>query len=175
MNTEDIKNAIRDLKLEIILDHTFSFDPDIRKIRKGNNWIFNKPYWKHIDKWKGKSVITGSIALSAFGLIERNPKDVDLLVEEIPEGLQTYHNNYTGMDGKIDVLGYFPDHDSNMNVDFFKWNKHHHIIEKEGYLFQHPFQILETKLQLASTRPSMKDFQDIEKCLQKIRERISEK
>jgi hypothetical protein len=79
------------------------------------------------------------------------------------------------MDGKIDVLGYFPDHDSNMNVDFFKWNKHHHILEKEGYLFQHPFQILETKLQLASTRPSMKDFQDIEKSLQKIRERISEK
>lgn len=175
MNTEDIKNEIRDLKLELLLDHTFSFDPDIRKIKKGNNWLFNKPYWKHIDKWKGKSVITGSIALSAFGLVERKPKDIDLLVEEIPKGLKTYDNLYLGMEGKIDVLGYFPDHDSNMNVDFFKWNKHHHIIEKEGYLFQHPFQILETKIHLALTRPSTKDYKDIEESLQKIRKLISEK
>ena len=48
------------------------------------------------------------------------------------------------MEGEIELLGYYPDRKRGYNVDFFPL-KNSTVIEKEGFLFHHPFEIIETK------------------------------
>ena len=110
--TNKLKSDIRDLKLSIILgENSTEFIPNLNKLRKGNNRFFDQPYWKVIKEWKGKSVITGSSALYAFGLLDRMPQDIDLLVDKnnFNPNIKLSQNRYPGMDGKMDVLGYYVD------------------------------------------------------------------
>ena len=157
-----LKSDIRDLKLNIILEDDKEFVPNLDKLRKGNNTFFNQKYWKIIEEWKGKSVITGSAALYAFGLCERLPQDIDLLVDKdkFVTKKKLSHNRYPGMDGKLDVLGYYTDR--GYNIDFFN-SKNPNVIEVDGFLFHHPFEIMEKKLEISSVREkgNNKDVHDL--------------
>jgi len=166
---EKLKTDIRDLKLSIILgennnENVLNFSPNLKKLRKGKNIFFNQSYWKIIKEWKGKSVITGSAALYAFGLLDRLPKDIDLLVNKnnFHPNRDLSYNRYPGMDGKMDVLGYYCDRKVGMNVDFFH-SEGHQVIEVDGFLFHHPFEIIEKKIEISPNRDrgSSKDIHDL--------------
>ena len=160
----------RDIKMYIVTEGDFTPEVNISKLRKGKNWIFSQPYWSILKEWKGRSTITGSVALYAFGLIDRMPKDVDLLVDAstFNPNRQLYHNRYPGMEGKMDVLGYYTD--KNYNVDFFD-SKEHTIIECDGFLFHHPFEIIQTKIDIIDFRSGgdNKDFYDLCDVFRKIK------
>jgi hypothetical protein len=163
--TNKLKSDIRDLKLSIILgENNTNFVPNLNKLRKGNNRFFDQPYWKVIKEWKGKSVITGSSALYAFGLLDRMPQDIDLLVDKnnFNPNIKLAHNRYPGMDGKMDVLGYYADKKANMNVDFFHSDSHE-VIEVDGFLFHHPFEIMAKKVEISPNRErnNNKDIHDL--------------
>jgi hypothetical protein len=92
------------------------------------------------------------------------PRDVDLIVnkETFNPGFELYKNRYPGMDGKMDVLGYYPDIKRGYNVDFF-----HGIdiqfIECDGFKFHHPIEIMLKKLEIAPHRGrnDNKDIHDV--------------
>jgi hypothetical protein len=166
---EKLKSDIRDLKLSTILgengnENALDFSPDLKKLRKGNNRFFDQPYWKVIKEWKGKSVITGSAALYAFGLLDRMPQDIDLLVDKnnFNPNIKLSKNRYSGMDSKMNILGYYIDKKSNMNVDFFH-SESHEVIEVDGFLFHHPFEIMFKKIEISLNREknNSKDIRDL--------------
>ena len=57
----------------------------------------NQKYWSILEQWKDKSIITGSAALYAFGLCERPPQDIDLIVDKnnFNPGIKLSHNRST--------------------------------------------------------------------------------
>lgn len=166
-----LKSDIRDIKLSIILGTDRQFVPDINKLRKGNNKLFSQNYWPILKEWKGKSIITGSAALYAFGLCERLPQDIDLIVDKnnFNPGRELSNNRYPGMDGKIDVIGYYADRKRGYNVDFFH-NDNTNFIEMDGFLFHHPFEIMEKKLEICPHRKrnNSKDIHDLIYIFQKL-------
>ena len=169
---KDLESDIRDIKLSMVLGESPDFIPDIKRLRKGKNLILNHKHWSIIKQWKGKAVLSGSAALYAFGLLDRLPQDIDFLVKEKPD-IKLYHNRYPGMEGEIELLGYYPDHKLGYNVDFFPLNNST-VIEKDGFLFHHPFEIIETKARISSLRSGTprkqtKDIYDIIQILTKIK------
>lgn len=64
------------------------------------------------------------------------------------------------MEGKLDLLGYYPDR--GYNVDLFH-STDHSIISVDGYNFHHPFEVIEKKIQISEFRSSgdRKDFWDL--------------
>ena len=163
-----LKSDIRDVKLSMLLDNDIIIKPNIKKLRKGKNLIFDQSYWKVLNKYKGNSIITGSTALYAMDLLDRMPKDIDLIVDkEYLIGEDLCHNRYVGMEGEMDMVGFYIDKKSNMNIDFFH-NNHCETIECEGFLFHNPFQIMETKIEISKNRSGSKDISDIIDILRKI-------
>lgn len=166
-----LKSDIRDLKIHLLLNGDFNLIPDLNKLRKGNNRLFNQDYWSILEEWKGKSIITGSAALYAFGLSERLPKDIDLIVDKnnFNPGRELSKNRYPGMDGKLNIIGYYADYKRGYNVDFFH-GENVNFIELNGFKFHHPFEILEKKLEISPQRDSgnSKDIHDIIYVLKKI-------
>ena len=146
---------------------------------KKKNWLINQPYWSVIEKYKGKTIITGSLALKAFGLLTRYTKDVDFIVtdksiiekelftdsynDEIDIDLLGYYGYEKTFFGLSSISPYFL-HTYSCTVDFFE-NKSVTVIEKDGYLFQHPLEIIDTKVKIAKNRNSFeqtryKDYED---------------
>lgn len=181
VSVSDIINGgnsiIRDLKLSIISgDINLNILPNIGRLKRGNNHIFNKGYWKLVKKHKHNCIITGSAALLAFGLIDRMPNDIDLILipDETKETkgliLTLQRGKYVG--DPIDLIGFH--RDSGYTVDFFEYKDSIRYIEKDGYKFEHPIDILNKKMlimknnftNLSNTRA--KDYFDIHKILQKI-------
>ena len=163
---KDLESDIRDIKLSMVLGDSPEFIPDLKRLRK-KNIILNHKHWSIIKQWKGKAVLTGSAALYAFGLL-----DIDFLVKEKPD-VKLYHNRYPGMEGEIELLGYYPNYKLGYNVDFFPLNNSI-VIEKDGFLFHHPFEIIETKARISSLRSGTprkqtKDIYDIIQILTKIK------
>jgi hypothetical protein len=149
---ETLQSDFRDIKIEFITGNLSLPTPNINRLRKGGNLFFNQKYWSIIKEWKSKSTITGSACLYAFGLIDRLPEDIDLLVDkDITKDIKlvpiaNYHNLYPGMEGKLDLLGYYPDR--GYNVDLFH-STDHSIISVDGYNFHHPFEVIEKKIQIS--------------------------
>ena len=76
------------------------------------------------------------------------------------------------MEGEMDLLGYYPDYKLGYNVDFFPLNSNT-VIEKDGFLFHHPFEIIEAKARISNfrgtPRSKSKDIYDIVEILKKIK------
>lgn len=169
LTESELKAEVRDIKLSMILDNYKEFEIDLKKLRKGNNRFFNKGYWSILKEWKGKAIITGSLALYAFGLIDRLPADIDLIVDKnsfIPPKTLSSHNEY-GPEPKLNILGYYTQ--KWYNVDFFHLDERN-FIEKDGFLFHNPFDIMEKKIELIGSRyGNHKDYRDIIFILNKIK------
>lgn len=178
ININELKSDLRNLKLNQLFNDT-TFTPDIKKVKKGKNLIFNTKYWSILNKYKGESVITGSLALYAFGLIDRIPKDVDLLVSELPASIDICRNKYIGMEREIDMLGFTTINKT--NVDFFKWKDDDNFIRKDEFLFHNPIQIIECKFKILEKINNLygqkykrllesrnKDIEDIIYCFTKL-------
>lgn len=163
-----LHSDIRDLKLKLILNEIPDFEINMKKLKKGNNWIFNVDYWNILTEWKGRAIITGSLALYAFELLDRKPNDIDLIVDEnnFKPKKQLLKGNYLGVDGGL--LGHYTQ--SGYNIDFFN-SKNNCIFEKDGFLFHHPIEIMLKKLDMISqnfSRRNNKDIHDIINIMKKI-------
>ena len=165
---KDLESDIRDIKLSMVLGESPEFTPDIKRLRK-KNIIQNHKHWSIIKQWKGKAVLTGSAALYGFGLLDRLPNDIDFLVKDKPD-IKLYNNRYPGMEGEMDLLGYYPDYKLGYNVDFFPLNSNT-VIEKDGFLFHHPFEIIEAAFLTPRVMSHLvsKDIYDIVEILKKIK------
>ena len=58
----------RDMSIQMALDVESIFVPNIERLKRGNNYIFNMPYWKILKKYKDH-IISDMYALYAFGLV----------------------------------------------------------------------------------------------------------
>lgn len=154
-------DSIRDLKLKLILGEVSYPEISIKRIKK-KSFLFNTPYWKYVRRNKNH-IITGSMCLKAFGLIDRLPRDVDFLIdselniEKLIKGV--HRDKYNMQVGEEDMLGYRQYYIYSYGPfyeDYFKYNNQT-IISHNGYLFQDPLEILENKMSLG--RP--KDKADI--------------
>jgi hypothetical protein len=163
---DQLKSDLRDVKLKLLLESNIQFEPNIKRLRKGNNFLLSQPYWTVIQKWKGEAVLSGSAALYAFGLIDRLPKDIDFLITESPKNQILSSNRYVGMEAEMDLMGYYVH--KQYNVDFFEL-KNQHFIEKDGYKFHHPLEIIECKMSIMDKRwNDSKDFFDIIEVFKKL-------
>ncbi len=153
-----MKKELMDIKLSLILSD-FEFIPNLKAI-KNRNIFTNYKHWSVIQKYKGNSIITGSVALKAFGLMQhRETKDLDLIV--IDDSFKNYYKDknprYFGTDNK-EIKGYF--FENSITIDLFE-NNSVTVIEKDGYLFQNPIEIIENKIAVYTHR--YKDNIDIKK------------
>jgi len=179
VSVSDIVNGgnsiIRDIKLSILSgDLNLNIVPNIGRLKRGNNFIFNKRHWKLIRKHKHNCIITGSAALLAFGLIDRMPKDVDLILmsDESNESkilVRTLQRGkYVG--DPVDLLG--SHYDSGYAVDFFEYKDSIRYIEHDGYKFEHPLDILNKKMLIMKNNlggnSRTKDYFDVHKILQRL-------
>ena len=170
-NPQLIKPEWRNTKLKLMLSE-INFEPNLNLIR--NKSMFKQTSWDIIERYKGKSIITGSTALKAFGLLERETSDLDLIAidESIikfkGEPSSNYGRHHTptfsiiGYDNvKLKTLKIFTN--KTLRIDFFE-NKKQTIIEKDGFLFHSPLEIMEQKIELCSDiylrEDRMKDFED---------------
>ena len=170
-NPSVIKTEWRDLKLGLMLDD-FKLKPDINKIKYKKNTLFRKEeqdYWVKVEENKD-CIITGSMCLKAFGLIDRETNDVDLivrdktLVSDLTLLKQSHYDNITG----IEHIGYFVYSITNFfgvktgecNIEFFE-NKTATVIEHEGFKFHHPFEVMDKKLQIMLNRDTSGKTKDI--------------
>jgi hypothetical protein len=162
---ETLIRDFRDIKLHLVIGGEFQPRIDLKKLRRGNNIFFNQKYWPILKSWRGKCTITGSAALYAFGLLDRLPGDIDFLVNKnnFKINQKLYQNQYEGMEGELDVLGYYTQ--NGYNVDFFH-NDSHSKIEVDGFYFHHPFEIIHKKIDILKSRyvskyGTDKDLKDI--------------
>lgn len=153
-----LKSDLRDIKLYQILDNSKPFCPDIKRIKMGGNLIFNRKYWSIIKEWKGNSIITGSMALKCYGLLDREVNDIDLIIDKskMPKNIKVSDRydfpSWKSVIGSYSKKGYY--------VDLFELNGQS-VIERNGLLFHHPLEIIEKKLEISPSRNDNKDIIDI--------------
>jgi hypothetical protein len=158
---EKLKSDIRDVKINIILGNIILMKPNIKRLRKGNNRFFNQKYWKILKEYKGQ-IITGSCSLYAYGLLDRMPSDIDLIVDKssfTPSKKLLTDERYS----EFDTIGYFRDH--GYYIDVFD-NNNAKYIEIDGFLLHDPFEIIDKKLEMG--REDSKDIHDIIYILKKF-------
>ena len=164
----NFKSLTRHFKLQMLDDLPHI---DLKKIKDKKFLFFPvaNTHWSVIKKFSESCIITGSLALKAFGLLERNlnNSDIDFFIIdqeriEYPYerlGRQYYEDNFKGNWIGTYKLG-------KSIIDFFEWNNQEYI-EFEGLKFHNPWQILCTKLELLKSDGSYKHFEDIKFYLNK--------
>ena len=149
----------RNLKLKLALQN-IDFEPNIELIKK-KTLFSNMSYWNTLKEYKGKSIITGSLALKAFGFIDRPVGDIDLIVDnlDIVKYPGNRHDRYNDVSDLKNLIGYnkiitkklwFFDHEI-WYVDFFE-KTNQSFIEKDGFLFQNPIEIMNKKIEMFINR-----------------------
>lgn len=154
---KDIKTILRDIKLRVILGD-LSFKIDKSKLK-------NMPLSIIRDRYPN-AIISGSNSLLAYGLLNRNCADFDIIVDEVPD-VKLYDISTTTSEAdnrigycefSIEPRGFlgipllikqFFNKEKIVNVDFFlnMGKSEFEEIEYEGYVykFHSPMQILEKK------------------------------
>lgn len=146
------KSDIRDLKIKII-NNEINFEiKNLRKFKKELDFISYS--------FKEDDILTGSLALSLYGLLERNINDIDVLIND-----KDRYSNYIqrGYDVKLpNHLGYkYIDYKKNFlskktyKVDFFinRDQEHNEIIYNGKKIKIHnPIKILEFKNKINSSK-----------------------
>lgn len=177
---QNFDSILRDINISLVTNEIELPIPDIRRIRVGKNWIFNKKYWRIVKDHKDDAIISGSLSLIAFGLIDRNPNDVDIILLNKNHNLKLSNNRYRNEDMRENLGTYtktfYFSHD--VNVDVFKSTDKTRYFECEGYKIDHPLDIISHKMgfmkKLFPLYPSLhtermvKDADDIIKSLKGI-------
>lgn len=155
MNT--LTSAYRDLKIRL-LDEPIEFCIDKSSVTKFKHQL------RFIKSLPPDCIITGSIALNLFGLIDRDIIDIDILIQDENQFSDYRKTRYTfhGDDANqlmINRLGYiiffrkngFFSKRRKFIVDFFKTTGNEKVIqfEFENYIYkvQNPLQVIACKMQ----------------------------
>jgi hypothetical protein len=170
----DFISDFRDLKLRLIKSD-INFTINQKALIKYNNELI------FISKKFSNDIITGSLALSLFGLINREISDIDILIKD--ENRFSGYNNHSYGDsetGSIENrLGYilfdFKNTSTNFlknlftknkryEVDFFKdLNSKYIEFEFNGTILklQHPLEIINKKMGLSKNHKHYRDLEII--------------
>lgn len=121
MSDGDIKSEIRNIKLKIISgEYSLNFsDVNLKKHNEELNFILNR--------LSENDIITGSLALKVYGLLDREIGDLDIIIDD-PHRYQGYRNSGYGQFRLDNRLGYkkfiekgwWPFTKKEYQVDFFK-------------------------------------------------------
>jgi hypothetical protein len=164
---DDFDSIIRDFKIRSILGE-FYIEPDINSLKMGNNFLFTTKHWKIIQKYKKECIVSGSCSLKAFGLLERSPRDLDLILLDESK-LNIFDIDKLSRDGyyTIEVIG--STLEKKIRIDFFKFTNQS-IIEVNGIKFHNPLEILKLKRNTidSNKRIPTKHFEDIFFSLKKL-------
>lgn len=147
LEKEEINRNIRDIKLKVLTDeYDFSINENILGMYKNElNFIYEK-----FDKYN--VVITGSLALKIYGLIDRIVGDIDLLINdmngiEIKPLINHYDNDelYFGSNIYKNRINLFKV--DKYKVDFFKNDSlnSEFIYRNRVYKIDDPINIIEKK------------------------------
>ena len=163
----DFISDFRDLKLKLI-NSDISFTLDQSALINYNNEL------TFISRNFPNDIITGSIALSLFGLINREISDIDILIND-ENRFSDYCNNTYGDDETGNMknrLGYilfnfkknFFTKKKKYEVDFFK-NEDSKYIEFEfngiNLKLQHPLEIINAKMGMSKHHKHYRDLEII--------------
>lgn len=155
----DLKSKLRELKLNII-NSEYEFKKDNININKQNDLL--KFF---INNFKENDIITGSLALSIFGLIDRDVKDIDIIIDN-----KTRYSNYSKDDSNLENrLGIIEfkykkrwfSRSKKFNVDFFENTGCSSIdISIDGNIIkvQNPIDIASYKLKMLTSSYDFSDF-----------------
>ena len=152
-----LTSAYRDFKIRL-LDEPFEFCIDRNSIHKFKHQL------RFIKSLPPDSIITGSIALNLFGLIDRDITDIDILIHDENQFSGYTKNSYSDEANLlVNRLGYISFFRKNgffskrreFVVDFFKTTGTEKIIqfefEKYIYKVQNPLEVIACKMQIIST------------------------
>lgn len=147
----------RHLKLKLIADA--SLTPNI-KLLENKNFLFKNRYWKTIQKFSPKVIITGSLALKAFGIITRPIDDLDFIVfdDTIDYPDHKVNRKYFEDNYPNNILGTYLE--NKMIIDFYSYSNQT-CIEYNGLKFHNPYEILRNKLDLVCIDGHTKHFIDL--------------
>lgn len=157
-DVNDIRTEWRNLKLKLMLNDDIKFEPNIDLIKK-KSYFRDKSYWQILKKYRGNTIITGSLSLKAFGLMEREVSDIDLIAldSSIVKTVGKHHDRYD-TDVK-ELIGYDKVYTKYFGiwnherwyVDFFE-HTNQTFVEKDGYLFQSPIEVMDKKIDMVANR-----------------------
>lgn len=159
----------RYLKLNI-LSESDNLVPNINVIKK-KNFFKKTKYWTIINEFKNNTIISGSLSLKAFGFLEREVSDVDLIIksENLPSIINSLSSSRIDKRYPEDCVEYMIGSflQNKVIVDIYA-SKNEDIIEFEGFKFHNPYEIMKNKLDLFMNDANTKHFQDIKYYLSKI-------
>jgi hypothetical protein len=167
LTRSDLKSEFRNLKLKIIKgDYEFKFSESKTNMLRNELDFISK-------KLLPTDVITGSIALKLYGLLDRNYSDIDIIIED-----KSRYDNYsrnvrygslddTDLDTRLGhkQLSYkkgFFSRKKKYAVDFFENSGvSYNELEFNGYKFRvhSPMELIDTKIGLCEDQ---KHFEDID-------------
>ena len=119
-------NRLRDIKLKILLNEIHLPTINLNLIKKKNIFM-NQPHWQYIEKYKHLGLLSGSMVLKAYGLINRDAYDIDIIsdknylfeyLSDKKTSLQK-HGMYSE-EGLENSLGFIED--NKYVIDFFESN-----------------------------------------------------
>jgi hypothetical protein len=165
IDTKDFISDIRELKLKMISDE-INFEISKYDIKKFNTQL------KFIKKEFPNDVITGSIALNLFGLINRDISDIDILIKDDMRYSGYNNSNYFDEGKTLNRLGFkyfyfkknFFSFKKTYEVDFFKDLGSTFIeFEFEGVKLkvQHPIEIISQKISMCKHHKHYRDLEII--------------
>jgi hypothetical protein len=165
-NYKDFTSELRELKLKMISGEV-NFEISKDSIKKFNTEL------KFIKKNFTNDIISGSIALNLFGLINRDISDIDILIKD-ESGYSRYNNHNYGDGEKLtpNRLGFIKfDYRKNLfsfkktyEVDFFKDVGATFIeFEFDGIKLkaQHPIEIISQKMLMSKHHKHWRDLEII--------------
>lgn len=146
----DLKSKLRELKLNII-NSEYEFKKDNININKHSDFINF-----FINNFKENDIITGSLALSIFGLINREVKDIDIIIDN-----KARYSNY-----RLGIIEFkykkrWFSRSKKFNVDFFENTGCSSIdISIDGNIIkvQNPIDIASYKLKMLTSSYDFSDF-----------------
>ncbi len=164
LNKFKSESKIIDRKLKLLLLEGCDIKPNLKKI-KWSSLLLKTKWWPILEKNKESCIITGSVALFAFGIITRKPESLDLI-----------KFGRCNIPGEIIDMQYSTD---NINNNLIQTTKQKNLvihlfhstneekINHEGFIFQNPYQILRVKLDIYLKDGPLKHYYDIEEWLNK--------
>jgi hypothetical protein len=162
----DLVPEFRDLKLKLI-SSDFQFSVSDKLVKNYYNELL------FIKKKFPNDIITGSIALNLFGLIDREVSDIDILIKDTDRYSGYMNDSYDSETGMIDNrLGYvifgfkrgFFYKKRIYEVDFFRDLGSKYIefqFEGVNLKIQHPLEIISAKMGMSRNHKHYRDLERI--------------
>jgi hypothetical protein len=166
---EKVVSQFRDMKLSVI-DGSVTFGVDASFVTNDSLDFIVKNF--------PNDILTGSVALRMFGLLDRNSEDIDIIIDDSSRYTGYISENYgddeVGLTNRLGVkrfthtTGFFIKKKRTHNVDFFE-NKNASFLTysyKGGeYKIQSPLEILQYKVSMIDNSKHLVDLEYIFNCV----------